>query len=232
METQIIQISEGNQTQQAVLLANTSNHCRVYSEPNFEPPYPIDQGADFTRIIVHKRQCCNKIVTSVVTCTLLLAFYSGFAIWMALSDGFADGGYIAVIIFGLMAIMLIFVLLKSISILCQYQQTELHINRMNNVIEVYEPKMRYLYGSQGANSVNYSGICGCDFKPKITTICYISDFEEVVFDQSEGRVYLKFVDMYNRKTNYYFIQQSGKYNDFAGVQHLDYMIRKSISSFN
>ena len=222
-----MQAKEGYAASQTSLLRQP---LETYSDnvPDFNPPYPIQQvDDDVTKIILHKRQCCNKMVTTLMIWIVLLAIYGFFTIWWIIGGEFLDGAWIAVLIFGLMVLIATIFLLKSISVLCQYGQTELYINRRDNIIQIYQPKMIYMYGNDA--EINYGGICGCDFKPKITTICYLSDFINADIDDTGANpcIYLKFIDTYSRNQQYYIIKQSGKYAEFTACQYLNLIIKNN-----
>ena len=225
---------EGNgiSMQRVPLMQNAQANPYVEAVPssNFNPPYPIEEAPDVTIIILNKRACCNKIIFSLIINICFLGLFLYFAVQIFVWGQFLDGGWIGEIIFVLASIMMFLAMAKSLSVLFQFTRTELHINKVNKTIEIYEPKIRHFYGNQ-ANDFGCVGMCGCTRKPKITTICYIADFDQAIFDQNSKTVNLRFTDMYNGRTNqYYTIEESGKYGDFAACRYLDDLIRRNVQT--
>ena len=207
--------------------------------PNFDVPYPIEEDMNITKITMFKRHCCNKVTILLILFIFLTVIYLAMGVFFAAELGFDGVGLIMLLLFGLLAIMLILYILKLMSILCQYSRTELLLNKQENIIQIYEAKVDNIYGN--LNNINCSGCFECDLKPKITTICKLSDIIDCQLDNKEiknsnccssnsiplNQVKLTFTDMYSGNQNQYFIKQSGKYAEFTACQYLNYIIQEN-----
>eukprot|EP01083_Nonionella_stella_P211187 763861_1 len=205
--------------------------------PNFNVPYEIEENLNITKIPLFKRQCCNKITASFIIILFLTILYAAAGVLSVVITG-GTGGYILLGIFLFLALPMLFYLMRLLSLLFQYPRTEIYLNKQENIIQIYEAKIRNIYGN--LNNVNCGRTCGCDLNPRITTICRLTDIIDVQMDNKElstrtccasrkipvNQVKLTFIDMYSGNQNQFFIQQSGKYADFTACQYLNYIIQQ------
>ena len=226
---------EGDNIKHTQLL---DNQYQNENAPNFDAPYPIENGMNVTKITLYKTKCCNKMCALLLISVFLLILMLSCGVFMYISMD-NENGLIFLIVYGIFGLLPIILIARFLSILCQYNKTELYLDKKNDIIQIYESSLNNIYSN--LNNINCTGCCSCNRKPKITTICRLSDFNVVELSNQQitsssccssrsiplDKVKLKFIDIYSKKENHYFIQQSGKYAEFTGCQYLNYIIHEN-----